>query len=28
VLRDGVAGRREVKRSTFYRHTTGWLHVG
>ena len=28
VLRDGVAGPREVKRSTFYRHTTGWLHVG
>ena len=28
VLRDGVAGSREVKRSTFYRHTTGWLQVG
>ena len=28
VLRDGVAGPREVKRSTFYRHTTGWLRVG
>lgn len=27
VLRDGVAGPREVKRSTFYRHTTGWLRV-
>ena len=27
VVRDGVAGRREVKRSTFYRHTTGWLRV-
>ena len=28
VVRDGVAGTREVKRSTFYRHTTGWLRVG
>jgi hypothetical protein len=28
VLRDGVEGPREVKRSTFYRHTTGWLRVG
>lgn len=28
VERDGVAGAREVKRSTFYRHTTGWLRVG
>jgi len=28
VVRDGVAGVREVKRSTFYRHTTGWLRVG
>lgn len=28
VLRDGVAGPREVRRSTFYRHTTGWLRVG
>jgi hypothetical protein len=28
VLRDGVAGSREMKRSTFYRHTTGWLQVG
>lgn len=27
VVRDGVAGPREVKRSTFYRHTTGWLRV-
>lgn len=27
VERDGVAGAREVKRSTFYRHTTGWLRV-
>lgn len=28
VARDGVPGKREVKRSTFYRHTTGWLRVG
>jgi len=28
VVRDGVAGPREVKRSSFYRHTTGWLRVG
>lgn len=28
VVRDGVPGRREVRRSTFYRHTTGWLRVG
>lgn len=28
VIRDGVSGPREVKRSTFYRHTTGWLRVG
>lgn len=28
VVRDGGAGPREVKRSTFYRHTTGWLRVG
>ena len=28
VVRDGVDGPREVKRSTFYRHTTGWLRVG
>lgn len=27
VIRDGVRGAREVKRSTFYRHTTGWLRV-
>ncbi len=27
VVRDGVEGAREVKRSTFYRHTTGWLQV-
>ena len=28
VVRDGVTGPRPVKRSTFYRHTTGWLRVG
>jgi hypothetical protein len=28
VVRDGAVGPREVKRSTFYRHTTGWLRVG
>ena len=28
VMRDGVPGRREIRRSTFYRHTTGWLRVG
>lgn len=28
VVRDGVPGARPVKRSTFYRHTTGWLRVG
>ena len=27
VVRDGVTGHREAKRSTFYRHTTGWLRV-
>lgn len=27
VVRDGVEGPREVKRSTFYRHTEGWLRV-
>uniref|UniRef100_A0A5Q5BEN4 Peptidase M50 n=3 Tax=unclassified Mycobacterium TaxID=2642494 RepID=A0A5Q5BEN4_MYCSS len=27
VVRDGVEGTREVKRSTFYRHTEGWLRV-
>jgi hypothetical protein len=27
VVRDGVAGPRPVRRSTFYRHTTGWLAV-
>ena len=27
VVRDGVPGRREAQRSTFYRHTTGWLRV-
>lgn len=28
VSRDGVIGPRTVKRSTFYRHTTGWMRVG
>lgn len=28
VVRDGAPGAREVRRSTFYRHTTGWLRVG
>jgi hypothetical protein len=28
VVRDGVAAQRPVKRSTFYRHTEGWLRVG
>jgi hypothetical protein len=28
VIRDGVAAPRSVKRSTFYRHTEGWLRVG
>lgn len=28
VVRDGVAAPREVKRSAFYRHVTGWLRVG
>lgn len=27
VVRDGVPDARVVKRSTFYRHTTGWLRV-
>ena len=27
VIRDGLPAPREVKRSTFYRHTTGWLRV-
>ncbi|MET0475894.1 MAG: peptidase M50 [Mycobacterium sp.] len=27
VMRDGVAAPRPVRRSTFYRHTTGWLSV-
>lgn len=27
VIRDGVAAPRTVKRSTFYRHTEGWLRV-
>ena len=28
VIRDGVSAQRPVKRSTFYRHTEGWLRVG
>jgi len=28
LVRDGVPAPREVRRSTFYRHTTGWLRVG
>jgi hypothetical protein len=28
IVRDGVAGPRPVRRSTFYRHTQGWLRVG
>lgn len=28
VVRDGVPDARVVRRSTFYRHTTGWLRVG
>ena len=27
VVRDGVPGQRPVRRSTFYRHTEGWLRV-
>jgi hypothetical protein len=27
VVRDGVAGPRPARRSTFYRHTEGWLRV-
>ena len=27
IVRDGATGRREAKRSTFYRHTPGWLRV-
>jgi hypothetical protein len=27
VVRDGVAAPRPVRRSTFYRHTQGWLAV-
>ena len=27
VMRDGVPAGRELRRSTFYRHTTGWLRV-
>ncbi|MGK2880387.1 MAG: hypothetical protein ACSLE6_06180 [Mycobacterium sp.] len=28
VVRDAVTGPRTVRRSTFYRHTQGWLRVG
>jgi hypothetical protein len=28
VVRDGVPAARPVKRSTFYRHTEGWLRAG
>ncbi|KMO72615.1 hypothetical protein MOBUDSM44075_03958 [Mycolicibacterium obuense] len=28
VVRDGAPGPRPVRRSTFYRHTQGWLRVG
>jgi hypothetical protein len=28
VVRDGVTAPRPVRRSTFYRHTQGWLTVG
>ncbi|ULE34314.1 peptidase M50 [Mycobacterium sp. IDR2000157661] len=28
VVRDGVGAPRQVRRSTFYRHTEGWLRVG
>lgn len=28
VMRDGVAAPRTLRRSTFYRHTEGWLRVG
>ena len=28
VIRDGVSSPRPVRRSTFYRHTEGWLRVG
>lgn len=28
VVRDGVPAPREVRRSAFYRHVTGWLRVG
>jgi hypothetical protein len=28
VVRDGMAAPRPVRRSTFYRHTEGWLRVG
>ncbi|OKH66138.1 hypothetical protein EB73_20670, partial [Mycobacterium sp. SWH-M3] len=28
VTRDGVAAPKRLRRSTFYRHTEGWLRVG
>ena len=28
VVRDGIEAPRDVRRSTFYRHTQGWLRVG
>ncbi len=28
VVRDGISAPRPVRRSTFYRHTQGWLRVG
>jgi hypothetical protein len=28
LVRDGVPAPRPVRRSTFYRHTEGWLRVG
>jgi hypothetical protein len=28
VIRDGVPAAKPVRRSTFYRHTEGWLRVG
>ncbi len=28
VVRDGIEAQRPVRRSTFYRHTQGWLKVG
>ncbi|MBW8709810.1 MAG: peptidase M50, partial [Mycobacterium sp.] len=28
VVRDGIPAPRPVRRSTFYRHTEGWLQLG